>query len=79
MQSTGRRRGPPGGSWRSGPSPLISGFVGIVYVGVGFLVIFALLLLFHRLSSNPGVSSQPGMMPTSGVADEAERWLRAQR
>ncbi len=53
--------------------------MGIVYVAVGFLVIFALLLLFHRLTRNPGVSSQPGTMPTSGLADEAERWLRAQR
>ncbi len=53
--------------------------VGIVYVGVGFLVIIALLMVFHRLSRNTGVSSQPGMMPSSGLAEEAERWLRSRR
>ncbi|HET9076606.1 MAG TPA: hypothetical protein VFN68_06725 [Acidimicrobiales bacterium] len=52
--------------------------MGIVYVAVGFMVIPALLFVFHRLSRGTEVTSQPPAGPGSGLADEAERWLRTQ-
>lgn len=53
--------------------------MGILYAAMGFLVIPAVLALFHRLTRDPGVSSQPDFVPASGLADEADRWLRRQR
>lgn len=47
-------------------------------MAVGFVVIAALLFVFHRLSRATGVTSQPPGGAASGVADEAERWLNAQ-
>jgi hypothetical protein len=52
------------------------GAVGFVYMAAALGVVPGLLIAFHLLSRTPGVTSQPP--PNPSVADEAERWLRAQ-
>lgn len=48
--------------------------MGIAYLAAGLVCVPVLLMVFHRLSGEPPVSSQPP--PTLG--DEAEQWLRSQ-
>lgn len=48
--------------------------VGVAYLAAGLVCVPVLLMVFHRLSGEPPVSSQPP--PTLG--DEAEEWLRSQ-
>lgn len=58
--------------------------VGIMYVAAAFGVVPGLLLLFNRLSRAPEPPPQRDDLPFAepprqSVADEAERWLQAQR